>query len=145
VTLSAYLTKRGYQRVPLSRSLVGHFQAVGSLDGAPVAVLIDTGAASTVVDLAFARDAGISCNRVETKGGGAGGANLDIFHLPDATLMLGDIKPRVTALYAMDLSHVNQALRDKGEEKVDVILGADVLESQAAVIDYASSSLFLKT
>jgi hypothetical protein len=44
----------------------------------------------------------------------------------------------------MDLSHVNAALALKGSAQVDVILGVDVFERQAAVIDYASSSLFLK-
>ena len=45
----------------------------------------------------------------------------------------------------MDLTHVNQALALKGEAAVDVILGADVFEAQAAVIDYGSASLYLKT
>ncbi len=56
--------------------------------------------------------------------------------------VLLDTRPR--ALLAMDLTHVNQSLALKGEAPVDVILGADVFEAQAAVIDYGSSSLFLK-
>jgi len=44
----------------------------------------------------------------------------------------------------MDLAHVNQALSLRGEGHVDVVLGADVLEIQQAIIDYGSSSLFLK-
>lgn len=51
--------------------------------------------------------------------------------------------PRVPALIAMDLSHVNQALALKGQ--VDAIVGADVFEAQAAIIDYARCSLFLKS
>ncbi|HEX2451210.1 MAG TPA: hypothetical protein VHJ69_08715 [Gemmatimonadales bacterium] len=43
----------------------------------------------------------------------------------------------------MDLSHVNQALALKGQ--VDAIVGADVFEAQAAIIDYARCSLFLKS
>jgi hypothetical protein len=44
----------------------------------------------------------------------------------------------------MDLAHVNQSLSLTGESPVDVILGADVFEAHAAVIDYGSLSLFLK-
>jgi hypothetical protein len=44
----------------------------------------------------------------------------------------------------MDLSHVNQALALKGSTPVDAILGVDVLEAHSAVIDYGSSSLYLK-
>jgi len=110
-----------------------------------VAVLIDTGAASTVVSLALAREHRLALNKLDMKGGGAGGADLEVYHLVDGTLSLGDVQPQPRALLAMDLAHVNHALALKGEAPVDVILGADVFEAQAAVIDYGSSSLFLKT
>jgi hypothetical protein len=144
MTLSTFLAQEGFRQIPLSRSGVGHFHTAGSLSGYPVAVLIDTGAASTVVNLARAQELGLGANKLEMKGGGAGGAQLDIFHLTDATLWLGDVQPRCRALLAMDLAHVNQSLALKGESPVDVILGVDVFEAHAAVIDYGSSSLFLK-
>jgi hypothetical protein len=143
MTLSSILAEEGFQRIVLSRSGVGHFHTGGALNGHPVAVLIDTGAASTVVSAARARELGLTLTMLEMKGGGAGAAQLDIFHLPDATLSLGDVQPRCRALLAMDLAHVNQALALKGESPVDVILGVDVFEAHAAVIDYGSSSLFL--
>jgi len=144
MTLSAFLVQEGFRQIALSRSGLGHFHTVGSLNGHPVAVLIDTGAASTVVSLARARELNLTLNKLAMKGGGAGGAQLDIFNLADATLSLGDIQPRCRALLAMDLAHVNQSLALKGESPVDVILGADVFEGHAAVIDYGSSSLYLK-
>lgn len=144
MTLSTFLSEAGFHSIALSRSGVGHFHAVGSLCGRSVAILIDTGAASTVVSLALARDLKLTLKALGTKGGGAGGAQLDIFHVAGATLFLGDVEPRCRALVAMDLAHVNQALALKGEAPVDVILGADALEAHAAVIDYGSSSLFLR-
>ncbi len=144
MTLSAFLTQEGFQRIALSRSGVGHFHTAGSLSGHFVAVLIDTGAASTVVSLARARELGLTVKKLDMKGGGAGGAQLEIFHLTDATLSLGDVQPRYRALLALDLTHVNQSLAQKGESPVEVILGADVFEAHEAVIDYGSSSLFLK-
>ena len=44
----------------------------------------------------------------------------------------------------MDLSHVNQALQLKGSTPIVAVLGADVLEAHSAMIDYGSSSLYLK-
>ena len=44
----------------------------------------------------------------------------------------------------MDLSHVDDALAQQGAASVDAILGVDVYEAQAAVIDYGSASLFLR-
>jgi hypothetical protein len=48
------------------------------------------------------------------------------------------------ALYAMDLKHCNAALAQKGALPVQAILGVDTYEAHLAVIDYASSSLFLR-
>lgn len=144
MTIPTFLCAAGFEQVRLSRSGVGHFHAAGSLNGRAVAVLIDTGAASTVVSLSLAREHGLTLNKLEMKGGGAGGANLEIYHLVDGRLSLGDVQPRPRALLAMDLAHVNQALALKGQSPVDVILGADVFEAQDAVIDYGSSSLFLR-
>ena len=142
MALSTFLREAGYQQVALTQSAVGHFHTGGTLNGRPVDVLLDTGAASTLVSLAVAREHGITLNKLDLTGGGAGGANLEIHALVGAKLSLGEVQPR--PLLAMDLTHVNQSLALKGEAPVDVILGADVFEAQAAVIDYGSSSLFLK-
>ena len=144
MTLQTFLGDAGFRQVPLSRSGVGHFHAAGLLGDRPVAVLIDTGAASTVMSLALSREMGLALKTLEMTGGGAGGANLELYQLVDAMLTLGAFQPRVSVLIAMDLAHVNQSLALKGEAPVDVILGADVLQAHAAVIDYGSSSLFLK-
>jgi len=44
----------------------------------------------------------------------------------------------------MDLSHVTQARAQRGEPPVDAVLGADVFENHGAVIDYSTSSLYLR-
>jgi len=144
MSLVAFLESQGYRRVPLARNGVGHFETGGTLAGRAVRVLIDTGAASTVASLSLARELGLKLTSLGKRGGGAGGAELEIFQLEDAPLQLDHAVPRPRALYAMDLSHVNAALALKGAAPVDVILGVDVFEKQAAVIDYGSSSLFLR-
>jgi predicted aspartyl protease len=144
VDLVSYLLEAGFRRVALARNGVGHFHAAGHLGGRAVAVLVDTGAASTVVALSLARELGLALTELPTRGGGAGGVQLAIFKVEGAALALDGATPRPRGLVAMDLTHVNQALALKGEPPVDVILGADVLEGQAAVIDYGSGSLFLR-
>src|SRR5262245_24756448 len=47
--LADLLPAAGYLRVPLTRSGVGHFHTAGTLNGRAVEILVDTGAASTVV------------------------------------------------------------------------------------------------
>jgi hypothetical protein len=88
---------------------------------------------------------GLSLNKLAHKGGGAGGVELEVFAATEPPeLRLGSVGLRPKALLAMDLSHVNQGLHLKASEGVDVIIGVDVFENQAAVIDYKSKSLFLK-
>jgi len=144
MSLAAVLETDGYRRVPLTRTTVGHFETPGTLNGRPIRVLIDTGAASTVVSLSLSQELGLDIVPLGRTGGGAGGANLSIFELRGAVLLLGAVRPRPRALYAMDLTHVNQALAQKGAPAVEAILGVDVFEAQGAVIDYASASLFLR-
>jgi predicted aspartyl protease len=142
--LTSVLTAAHFQRVPLVRTGVGHFEAAGTLNGIPIRVLIDTGAASTVLSLALVRHLGLDLVPLGQIGGGAGGANLEVFEVRGAELRLGEVVPRPKALMAMDLSHVDAALAQQGAAPVDAILGMDVYEAQAAVIDYGSASLFLQ-
>jgi len=144
MSLLAFLESDGYSRIPLTRNAVGHFETDGKLSGRPVRVLIDTGAGSTVVSLALARELGLELTSEGKTGGGAGGTQLEIFKLANATLTLDHAVPKPKGLLAMDLSHVNAALALKHAPPIDVILGVDVFERQAAVIDYGTSSLFLK-
>ena len=112
--LKSYLGEQNYQRVRVSKSDWGDFRSAGSINGHPVVVPIDTGAASTVVDLYSARNLELTANKLTMTGGGAGGGeNLEIYDLPEAKLMLGGIKPRPRALLAMDLAHVNQGLASR--------------------------------
>ena len=142
--LSSFLTRGGYTRIPLTRSGVGHFHTDGRLDGRPVSVLVDTGASSTVFSLGIARELGLPLTKLSMFGGGAGAARLDVYEIGEATFTVGEVAPEVRALLAMDLTHVNEAAALRGSGPVDVVLGVDALEAHAAVIDYGSSSLYLR-
>lgn len=142
--LTQFLARRGFQRIALTKNGVGHFQTVGELAGQPLSVLVDTGAGATIVSLKLAEELGLELEKMPTTGGGAGGVSLEIFEVKNAALEVGELKPRVRQLMAMDFEHINQGLACKGSEPVDAILGVDVLEDQSAVIDYGSASLFLQ-
>ena len=128
----------------MSRNQVGHLQLVGYLDGRRIDILLDTGAASTVVDLSYCRSQGISVRDTGRVGGGAGGITLPIHTLGDARLTLEGLPVRSDGIFAIDLTHVNQGLAMKGAGRVHAVLGADVLRHHQAVIDYATLALFLK-
>jgi hypothetical protein len=144
VQLTEFLAQAGYRRIPLQRSGVGYFHASASLRGRAVSALVDTGADCTLVSLALARELGLTLSLLPDKGGGAGNAAMDVYAVDNDRLELAEVSIRPRILLAMDLSHANEALAQKGEGPVEAIMGLDVFEEHAAVIDYGSKSLFLR-
>ncbi len=142
--LADFLIARGYLRIPLTRSGVGHFHTAGTLNGRTVEVLVDTGAASTVVAMSVIREIGLHAEWLDSGAGGAGGTNLDQFRIDGADLRLGTFAPKMAGPVGLDFEHINAALAAQGSAEVDLILGVDVFDAHAAVIDYAGQSLFLK-
>ena len=142
--LSEFLAQSGYRRIPLERSGIGHYHAPGSLRDRVVSVLVDTGAGCTLVSLALARELGLTLTLLPAKGGGAGNADMDVYEVVDAKLELAEGSIRPQTLLAMDLTHANDALALQGAGPVEAIMGLDVFEAHAAVIDYGSQSLFLR-
>lgn len=141
--LAEFLSQHGFYRHSLVRNQIGHLQLVGLLHNTPVDILVNTGAASTVVDLSYCRSKGIPTRDTGKLGGGAGGITLAIYALDGATLSLDGHPLRSDGIYAIDLTHVNEGLVTKGASRVHGVLGADVLTYHRAVIDYATMSLFL--
>jgi hypothetical protein len=142
--LSDLLLQRGYRRHGLERNSVGHLQLTGQLDGERIDILVDTGAASTVVDLGWCRSHRVPLLDTGRLGGGAGGVTMPIYSLGPVPLLLDGVPLRSDGIFALDMSHVNAGLKMKGAGRVEAVLGADVLSHHEAVIDYATGSLFLR-
>lgn len=142
--LAELLARHGFRRHKMSRSQVGHLHLDGQLGGEPVNILLDTGAASTIIDLSYCHSRQIPLRETGMLGGGAGGVNLPIYALGEMALTLDGSPLRSDGIYTIDMSHVNKGLATRGAAPVQAVLGADILLYHQAVIDYATLSLFLK-
>jgi hypothetical protein len=144
VALADLLTSHGFTRHPMLRNKVGHLQLPGTLAGRAIDLIVDTGAAKTVVDLAYCQAQGLALRDTGLKGGGAGGSTMPIYALGDTPLTIDGAKIAAKGIFAIDMSHVNHGLTSRGAPAVHAVLGADILLQHHAVIDYSTISLFLQ-
>jgi hypothetical protein len=145
--MAELLSRHGFRRFTMSRTQVGHLKLAGHLDDRPLDIVLDTGAAKTIVDLSHCRSEGIAVTDTGQPGApavGAGNAAVSVYTLGDARLTLEGLKLRSDGIFAIDMTFTNQKLAMKGVDPIRAVLGQDVLRYHHAVIDYATLSLFLK-
>jgi hypothetical protein len=144
--IAELLSRHGFRRFMMSRTQVGHLKLVGHLDGRPIDVVVDTGAAKTIVDLSYCRSEGIAVSDTGQLGAGAVGAAgyVSVYTLGDVRLTLEGLPVRSDGIFAIDMTHTNQKLLRRGADPIRAVLGQDVLRYHHAVIDYATLALFLK-
>ena len=143
--LATFLTAQGYVPLALTRVASGHLAlAEARVNGQPATLYLDTGAGQTLLDLAFARGLRLPLTEGESRGVGAGGGGLGLFHTVVTRLTLADFTEQDWTCAVMDLAPVNAGLCQRGLAPMDGIIGGDLLQRREAVIDYRQSVLFLK-
>jgi hypothetical protein len=144
--IAELLSRHGFRRFMISRTQVGHLKLVGHLDGRPIDIVLDTGAAKTIVDLSYCRSEGIAVSDTGQLGAGAVGTEgyVSVYTLGDVRLTLEGLPVRSDGIFAIDMTHTNQKLMRRGADPIRAVLGQDVLRYHEAVIDYATLALFLK-
>ena len=143
-TLADHLTRFDYAAVPFAKGPTGHLELTAVVNGRPARLFLDTGAGRTVFDAM--RAARLDLPRLtEVKcAGGLGAVGMATYQTTIECLVLGPLEIRNLAALLLDLAHVNQALESRGGQPIDGVVGADLLESREAVIDYKHARLFLK-
>ena len=145
--MAELLSAHGFRRFMMSRTQVGHLKLVGHFDGRPIDIVLDTGAAKTIVDLSYCRSEGIAVSDTGQPGApavGAGNIAVSVHTLGDVRLTLEGLPLRSDGIFAIDMTYTNQKLMMKGADPIRAVLGQDVLRYHRAVIDYAALALFLK-
>jgi Aspartyl protease len=135
--------KAAHVLVALQREKSRHVTVMARLAGKPARFVVDTGAGGTVIDSAALARFGLALSGASRKGGGVGSSSMRLKYVDRHDLLLAGIDLSAIKLLSMDLSQVNVGLaRDKVAPIVGVI-GADVLWSCAAMLDYARGVMLL--
>jgi clan AA aspartic protease (TIGR02281 family) len=145
MNLPGYLKSLGYIEVPFTITRVNHIVIKAKANGQDVTLIVDTGASRTCIAESCAERLGLKSGRVEKVAVS--------FALPKKTkalsklesLDIGSLHMTDFETWIVDFSYINMIVQWQGEEFCDGVLGADILKSKSAVIDYKCCKLYLKS
>lgn len=122
-----------------------HLAVSAFINGNLANVLIDTGASQTVMDLnrmrIFSSETQFEQSGHTSKGLGTDG--MESFHFTIRQFILGDLDLEQMEVMLLDLKHVNGSYQQLGLPPIDMVIGGDLLQRYAAMIDYAKMQLVL--
>lgn len=144
ITLKNLLSSQGYVSVPLTATKTYHFEVTAVVNGIEGRFIVDTGASNTCLGFDSIEHFGLKTELSEIKAAGAGAIEMDTQISKKNTLEIGKWKRKKIALVLFDLTHVNHALTLHDALPVHGIIGADILKTGKAVIDYPKKRLYLK-
>ena len=144
MSLKNLLEEKGYHRIKLKYTKTNHFELKAKINGIEGSFILDTGASSTCVGIEAIEHFDLLSEDSDIKAAGAGATNMLTQISQKNKLEINTWKKKKVDLVLFDLKHVNEALVNHKAEKVQGIIGADILKRGKAVIDYKSKALFLK-
>ena len=143
-TLYQLLRSKGYIRVRLQTLPTNHYVVMATLNGIEGRFILDTGASNTCVSAELTAHFYLNSKPSEEKASSASSNELETEVAHYNELMIGSWSSQRRSVVLFDMQAVNYALQKLDIESVDGIIGADVLQSTKAVIDYKNNWLYLK-
>ena len=144
MNLAELLQSQGYVEIPLKKNSSGTLEVQVKVNGEDAVLYLDTGAGRTGFDKGCSERLRLELNEFSGKAAGLGVSNQAISSSIVEQLLIGSIRITSLKTIVVDFSHVNMARAQQGYAACDGVLGADVLVSKSAVIDYKSSKLYLR-
>lgn len=143
--LAASLQAQGYTTLSLKRTSGPHLETTARINGVTGLFLVDTGAQITVINRGSVDKFNLTPFRTAVRVYGAvGGPGERIEAALASRLELGPCVAAPFFLGISDLSTLNQGRQRKLQGNFDGIIGADVLQSFAFIIDCGSLQLFAR-
>lgn len=143
-SLKKVLHKKKYIKIKLKKIVTNHLELKAEINGIKGRFILDTGASNSCVGLDLIDYFNLISEESEIKAAGAGATDMETKKSVNNTLQIGKWKTYNSNLVLFDLTHVNTALTQHNAEEVHGIIGADILESGKAFIDYDKKVLYLK-
>ena len=143
-SLKKVLKKKKYIKIKLKKIVTNHLELEAKINGVKGRFILDTGASNSCVGLDLIEYFNLVSEESEIKAAGAGGTGMETQKSENNSLKIGKWITSNCHLVLFDLTHVNTALTQHNAKEVHGIIGADILQSGKALIDYDKRVLFLK-
>ena len=121
-----------------------HYVVIATLNGTLGRFILDTGASTTCVSTELATHFHLNPKPSEEKASSASANELDTEVAHHNELVIGSWSSKRRSVVLFDMQAVNHALQKHDIEAVDGIIGADILQSVNAIIDYKNDWLYLR-
>lgn len=142
--LQDFLKGKKYKKVKFSVLKTQHLLIKATLNGVKGTFILDTGASNSCVGLEGIEKFQLFAEISETKAAGAGATGMDTQLSKNNHLKLSHWNTNDMNVIIFDMRHVNEALTLYKTKPIDGIIGADILLSGKAIIDYSNHYLYLK-
>jgi len=142
--LRKLLEGKGFYRIPLKKIKSGHYKFSASVNSVLGDFILDTGASTSCIGFEYNTYFRLNNEESKIKAAGAGAINMKTEIAKNNTLSIKSWKLSGIDFVIIDLSHVNEALSQVGENAIHGIIGADFLKQTRAVIDYGRNCFYLK-
>lgn len=143
-SIKKVLKKKKYIKIKLKKIVTNHLELSAKINGVKGKFILDTGASNSCVGLDLIDHFKLITEESDIKAAGAGAIDMETKKSESNNLQIGKWKTNQCHLVLFDMSHVNAALTQHNAKEVHGIIGADVLESGKAFIDYNKKVLYLR-
>lgn len=141
--LEFFLSDAGYKKVSLTKLATGHLIFYGKINRTEGRFILDTGAGISVIEEQSSEKFNLKAVMSDCKATGVGSGEIHVYKSEANQLNIDGYHIENLILMVINLEHVNNRLESAGIEKVDGVLGSDVLTRAKAIIDYAQTCLYL--
>lgn len=142
--LPAFLKAAKYKKIKFKFLKTQHLLLKVKVNGIAGNFILDTGASNTCIGFDCIEKYNLTATFHSNSAASASSTSMFTKIATDNHLQIGTWKHASLACILFDLSHVNEALAQQKIKPVDGIIGADVLLSGNAIIDYPNQYLYLR-
>jgi hypothetical protein len=141
-TLAEMMQRKGYAAIELEKLRTGYLGVRVRIGDTKLFLLLDTGSPDSYADPQRTKAADVTWKYLDENAFGPGWGKVGFCAV--SGMKIGDVEAAPFQFRSKDQAKLNDLLAEYGDPAVDGLLGADVLDLHAAVIDYSSRTLFLR-